>query len=102
MSHQGACQGSCVFITGCSSGIGPACARDLMGAGVVLSLRECGRRRMSSGCRASRRGWLQPLIVDVAHAGTVQAAAQALAEAVGTAGLAGLVNNAGIAVPGFW
>ena len=47
-------------------------------------------------------GRLRPLIIDVADEGTVQAAAQALAEAAGTAGLAGLVNNAGIAVPGPW
>ena len=101
MSHQGACQGSCVFITGCSSGIGAACRRDLMERGwrVFAGVRkEADVERL----RSESAGRLQPLIIDVADEGTVQAAAQALAEAVGTAGLAGLVNNAGIAVPGPW
>jgi NAD(P)-dependent dehydrogenase (short-subunit alcohol dehydrogenase family) len=52
------------------------------------ALREAGSERM------------MPLLLDVTDAGQVAAAAQRIDEEVGEAGLDGLVNNAGIAVPG--
>ena len=42
----------------------------------------------------------EPLRLDVTDAGQIAAAAELVANVVGEAGLAGLVNNAGIAVPG--
>ena len=43
---------------------------------------------------------LTPVVIDVTVADTIAAAAKTVGEAVGASGLAGLVNNAGIAVPG--
>ena len=48
--------------------------------------------------QASER--LTPLMIDVAKPETITAAARRVEEAVGEAGIAGLVNNAGIAVAG--
>jgi NAD(P)-dependent dehydrogenase (short-subunit alcohol dehydrogenase family) len=39
------------------------------------------------------------VIIDVTHESTISAAATTVAEAVGDRGLAGLINNAGIAKP---
>jgi NAD(P)-dependent dehydrogenase (short-subunit alcohol dehydrogenase family) len=43
---------------------------------------------------------LQPILLDVTDAGSIEQARQQIAALVGSAGLAGLVNNAGIAVVG--
>lgn len=88
-----------VLITGCSTGIGAACAveMDRLGLRVFAGVRkeeDAGRLRE----RASER--LRPLMLDVADAASIRAAAEAVAGAVGEAGLWGLVNNAGIVVPG--
>jgi NAD(P)-dependent dehydrogenase (short-subunit alcohol dehydrogenase family) len=88
-----------VLITGASTGIGRATALHLDGkgrrvfAGVrreedAASLREAGSER------------LVPLMLDVTDAGQIAAAAERIGAEVGEAGLDGLVNNAGIAVPG--
>jgi NAD(P)-dependent dehydrogenase (short-subunit alcohol dehydrogenase family) len=88
-----------VLITGASTGIGRATAvrLDRQGwrvfAGVrrgedADSLREDGSERMT------------PLMLDVLDAVQIDAAAKQIGEAVGAGGLDGLVNNAGIAVPG--
>ena len=83
-----------VVITGASSGIGRVTALRLARAGFdVLA----GVRREEDG--AALRGadpGIEPAIVDVTDARQVAA----LAQRVGTAPLAGLVNNAGIAVAG--
>jgi NAD(P)-dependent dehydrogenase (short-subunit alcohol dehydrogenase family) len=86
-----------VVITGASSGIGEACARRLAGGGFEVF---AGVRRDEDGerLRASIPG-VMPLQLDVTDADAIAAAVRTVGEAVGSGGLAGLVNNAGIAVP---
>jgi NAD(P)-dependent dehydrogenase (short-subunit alcohol dehydrogenase family) len=88
-----------VVITGASSGIGAACALHLDKLGYAVF---AGVRRVEDGARlqalASAR--LRPLIIDVTDQASIRAAAVTVAEAVGPAGLAGLVNNAGIVIVG--
>lgn len=87
------------LVTGASTGIGRATALHLDGEGWRVfagvrrdedaeSLREAGSER------------LVPLMLDVTDSGQIDAAAERIGEEVGEAGLDGLVNNAGIAVPG--
>lgn len=88
-----------VLITGASTGIGRTAALHLDARGWRVfagvrkegdagSLREAGSERMT------------PLMLDVLDSVQVDAAAERIGEVVGSAGLDGLVNNAGIAVPG--
>src|SRR5688500_12730572 len=87
-----------VVITGASTGIGHACALDLDGRGFQVF---AGVRKDEDGERLrSERPSIEPLRIDVTDTGQIAAARDRVAEEVGTAGLAGLVNNAGIAVPG--
>jgi len=87
------------LITGASTGIGRATALHLDAKGRRVfagvrkevdadSLREVGSER------------LVPLMLDVTDASQIAAAARRIDEQVGEAGLDGLVNNAGVAVPG--
>ena len=86
-----------VVITGASTGIGEACALHLDGQGFTVF---AGVRGLEDGellrKRASDR--LIPIILDVTDADTITSAAGTVAERVGPRGLAGLVNNAGIAL----
>jgi NAD(P)-dependent dehydrogenase (short-subunit alcohol dehydrogenase family) len=88
-----------VFITGTSTGIGQACALDLdkLGFHVFAGVRkeEDGEKVRS---QASER--LTPVMIDVTDTDAVARAAATIDEAVGEAGLYGLVNNAGILIPG--
>ncbi|MBN2021409.1 MAG: SDR family NAD(P)-dependent oxidoreductase [Pirellulales bacterium] len=88
-----------VLITGASSGIGAACALELdrQGWRVFAGVRseDAGRQLVR---QASAR--LAPVALDVTQQDSIDAAAQHVREAVGPAGLAGLVNNAGIGVTG--
>jgi NAD(P)-dependent dehydrogenase (short-subunit alcohol dehydrogenase family) len=88
-----------VLVTGASTGIGRSTALHLdqhgwrVFAGVrkekdAASLRDAGSER------------LEPLMLDVTDAGQIGAAAERVGAEAGQAGLDGLVNNAGIAVPG--
>lgn len=88
-----------VLVTGASTGIGRATALHLDAAGWRVfagvrkepdaeSLRQAGSER------------LMPLMLDVTDAAQIAAAAERIGAEVGTDGLDGLVNNAGIAVPG--
>lgn len=87
------------LITGASTGIGRACAWELdrLGYHVFAGVRseEAGQKLQ---IRASSR--LVPLQLDVTVADQIAAAADQIAQLTGEAGLAGLVNNAGIAMPG--
>jgi hypothetical protein len=88
-----------VVVTGASTGIGEATARVLVGRG----MRVFGSvRRQDDGARlAGELGErFVPLIFDVTDEAAVAAGAAAVAAALGDETLAGLVNNAGIAVPG--
>lgn len=88
-----------VLVTGSSTGIGEACALDLdkLGFRVFASVRkEEDAERIKS--QASER--FTTVIMDVTDADTVRQAADTIEASVGEAGLFGLVNNAGIAIPG--
>ncbi|MGE5282370.1 MAG: SDR family NAD(P)-dependent oxidoreductase [Chloroflexota bacterium] len=88
-----------VLITGASTGIGRATALrlDRNGWRVFAGVR---READAESLRAAGSERLTPLILDVTDADRVAAAAERVGEAVGEAGLDGLVNNAGIGVMG--
>jgi NAD(P)-dependent dehydrogenase (short-subunit alcohol dehydrogenase family) len=98
MSHTDVLPRS-VVITGASTGIGEACALELdrRGFRVFAGVRTDDA---AAKLRAKASGRLTPVPIDVTDAGSIGAAARLVGQAVGEAGLAGLVNNAGIAVPG--
>jgi NAD(P)-dependent dehydrogenase (short-subunit alcohol dehydrogenase family) len=87
-----------VVVTGTSTGIGAATALHLAENGFHVF---AGVRRAGDGeaLRAKAPGAVTPLILDVTDQSAISAAAAAVAEVVGDRGLAGLVNNAGIAKP---
>lgn len=88
-----------VVITGASTGIGQACALELDRLGFHVF---AGVRRAADAVRLAEQaaGRLVPLMIDVTDLDSIAEAARTVAAAVGGAGLAGLVNNAGIAVGG--
>ncbi len=88
-----------VVITGASTGIGAACARhlDTRGFQVFAGVRRpADGEALVAGC-SSR---VTSILLDVTDADSIARAAETVARALGPTGLAGLVNNAGIAVPG--
>ena len=95
---SGAGDRGAVVITGSSTGIGRACALRLDRAGFRVF---AGVRRAEDGesLRAAASPRLEPLIVDVVDEAGIAAAAERVGEAAGGR-LAGLVNNAGVVVPG--
>ena len=88
-----------LLITGTSSGIGEACALELFRRGFRVF---AGVRKEADGQRLRQRtdDSLVPVILDVTDANTIYDAVKQVEASVGEAGLAGLVNNAGIIVPG--
>jgi len=88
-----------VLITGASTGIGRACALRLDREGFRVF---AGVRRMEDARALSRKAspGLVPLMLDVTDQPSIDAACVTIASLVRDAGLAGLVNNAGIAVAG--
>ncbi|HWM63827.1 MAG TPA: SDR family NAD(P)-dependent oxidoreductase [Solirubrobacterales bacterium] len=87
------------LITGASTGIGRATAThlDAQGWRVFAGVR---REEDADSLRADASARLVPLMLDVTDPAQIAAAAERVGGEVGEAGLAGLVNNAGIAVPG--
>jgi NAD(P)-dependent dehydrogenase (short-subunit alcohol dehydrogenase family) len=88
-----------MVITGASTGIGQACALQLDAHGFRVF---AGVRRDEDAERLRGEGSdrLRPLKIDVTDQASIESAAAEVREAVGEDGLAGLVNNAGVALPG--
>jgi NAD(P)-dependent dehydrogenase (short-subunit alcohol dehydrogenase family) len=93
---DGAARGA-VVITGASSGIGRACALhlDSLGFDVFAGVRKPSDAEQLQS-EASER--LRPVSLDVTDADSIRQAASRVADAVQERGLAGLVNNAGVAI----
>ncbi len=90
---------SSVLITGCSTGIGESAALEMARRGWLVF---AGVRKDEDGARLVEEGAgdLRPVILDVTDPEAIAAAAGAIEEAVGDAGLQGVVNNAGIVAAG--
>jgi NAD(P)-dependent dehydrogenase (short-subunit alcohol dehydrogenase family) len=88
-----------VVITGASSGIGEACAihLDRLGFTVFAGVR---RDTDAEALRSKTSTRLTPLLLDVTDAAAIASAGELVDRTTGEDGLAGLVNNAGIVVPG--
>jgi NAD(P)-dependent dehydrogenase (short-subunit alcohol dehydrogenase family) len=86
-----------IVVTGASTGIGEAIALELDRRGYLVI---AGVRTGDAGEQLKIRstGMLFPILLDVTDAAQIAAAAEKVREKVGESGLAGLVNNAGIAV----
>jgi NAD(P)-dependent dehydrogenase (short-subunit alcohol dehydrogenase family) len=88
-----------VLITGASTGIGAACALalDKLGYRVFAGVRD---KADGETLTASAGPRLMPIGLDVTDEASIAAAVHTVRAMVGEHGLAGLVNNAGIAVGG--
>ncbi|MCC3245489.1 SDR family oxidoreductase [Methylocystis sp. WRRC1] len=88
-----------VVVTGASTGIGAACVEMLIDRGFFVF---GSVRRTEDAARLQARfgADFAPLMFDVTDGAAVARAAQEVEASLGGATLAGLVNNAGIAVPG--
>ncbi|MDZ8242382.1 MAG: SDR family NAD(P)-dependent oxidoreductase [Nostoc sp. ChiQUE01a] len=88
-----------VLITGASTGIGQACALllDRLGFSVFAGVRQDIDAQTLQE-KASPR--LIPVFLDVTDAESIASVVDKVTNTVGDVGISGLVNNAGIAVPG--
>ncbi len=88
-----------IVVTGASSGIGKACALQLDTLGMRVF---AGVRRESDGeaLRREASDRLTPILLDITDATAISAAVDCVTTASGETGLAGIINNAGIAVAG--
>ena len=96
--RSGASRGA-VVVTGTSTGIGQACALslDALGIRVFAGVRKSGD---GDSLRQASSARLTPFFIDVTDERSITAAAEKVSREVGNAGLVGLVNNAGVAIPG--
>ena len=88
-----------ILITGASTGIGAACALDVdkLGFRVFAGVRK---ESDAAALRSQASDRLTPITIDVTLAETIEQAMSTIEAAMGDAGLYGLLNNAGILVPG--
>lgn len=88
-----------VVISGASTGIGAACALalDQRGYRVFAGVR---RERDGAALAAKASPRLTPVLLDVTDSDSIDQARGRIAACVGASGISGLLNNAGIAVPG--
>ena len=88
-----------IMVTGASTGIGRAAVAKAVreGAHVFASVRK---QADAESLRQEFGAAISPLLFDVADEAAVRAGAAQVAQALGNRRLFGLVNNAGIAVPG--
>ena len=91
-------QGKFVVVTGAAKGIGQATALHLAKLGFHVF---AGVRKAADGAalQAQAGAGLTPVLLEVTASDQIAAAAQQISATVGAAGLYGLVNNAGMAVP---
>lgn len=84
-----------VLITGSSTGIGRACALHLATNGWTV---HAGVRKAADGQALQREAGntLRSIVLDITDAASIASAAAEIHQRVGTAGLSGLVNNAGV------
>lgn len=89
----------CVVVTGASSGIGAACAVMLAENGFYVF---GGVRNADDGAvlEALAPGLIRAVLLDVCDEMSIRLAASSIASERGSRRLAGLVNNAGVNVPG--
>ena len=88
-----------ILVTGASTGIGLACAlqMDRLGYQVFAGIR---RREDALGLGSNGSARLETIMLDVTEPDSIAAAVEHISAKTGEAGLAGLVNNAGIGVGG--
>ena len=84
-----------ILITGASTGIGRACALyfDSIGFKVFAGVR---READGNALRENASARLTPVLIDVTDSESIKSALKFISGEMGNAGLAGLVNNAGI------
>ena len=93
-------KGRVAVVTGASSGIGEATARELAsrGAAVVLASRDAGRLETLRREISASGGRALAVKTDISDAGSVDAMVRETVEAFGSVGI--LVNNAGLGLSG--
>lgn len=92
-----------IVVTGASTGIGRACVLALLAEGfrVFAGVRDAtSAASLRNAVPPGSGDRLETLTLDVTNASQIAAAAETVNHAVGEAGLWGLLNNAGISVPG--